>query len=72
MTEALENGVSYRIKRSGSDEAEVKVHVDDINSFKRWDAEEPKPMEAESSDKEEGHKSAKQKFPSSQGDSMNT
>ena len=62
VTEALENGVSYRIKRSGSDELEVKVHVDDINSFKRWNAEGPSQMEAEISDKEEGHESAKQKF----------
>lgn len=33
----MENGVSYKIKRVGSSEKEVKVHVDDMNSFKRWD-----------------------------------
>ena len=35
VTEALENGVSYKAKRIGSDEAELKVHVDDLNAFKR-------------------------------------
>ena len=53
VIEALANGVSYTLKRKGSDEAEVKVHVDDINSFKRWPDKQQAvtPEEAEAPEK---------------------
>lgn len=49
VVEVLNNGVSYKLKRIGSSEAEVKVHVDDIDSFKRWKKEVSEEPEASTS-----------------------
>lgn len=69
VTEALPNGVSYKIKRQGSGEAEVKVHVDDMNSFTRWadgdqnsaaSSPSPLPTESTSSSAQQPSSSAQQ------------
>ena len=62
MTEVLENGVSYKLKRTGSGEQEVKVHVDDMNSFKRWSGAELREAEAYKPELKSEASSTKKKY----------